>query len=50
MVWPKMKGYPWWPAVLTPCPVDHNKGEWRVLHWPALWPEVHEYWVIKNNK
>jgi len=38
VVWARMRGYPWWPAVLAPCPTvekgkavnDPNIGEWKV--------------------
>merc|ERR1719153_2153141 len=27
VVWARMRGYPWWPAVLAPCP---SVGKWKV--------------------
>ena len=38
VVWARQRGYPWWPAVLAPCPEiekglavkDPNVGEWKV--------------------
>ena len=28
LVWARQRGYPWWPAVLSPCPVQPNMGQW----------------------
>ena len=38
VVWARQRGYPWWPAVLSPCPAvekgvpvkDHNIGQWKI--------------------